>query len=179
MIASRLMPFVILVAAFAAPALAADPEAVATASGAGAPPTVAQQIDDYLKTSPALALPKDDTGGVTSGAEPRKIHGMFDVSAGTGGYRSAYVAGEIPIGKTGTATISVGETHFGNRFGGRLYPYGSQTLGLGLSFDAALDPSDCRRAQAGEAGPDLRFDPRIEGGRQRPCRTAGAPSSPQ
>jgi hypothetical protein len=183
MTVSRLLPFVIIAAALAAPALAAEPEAVATASGAGAPPTVAQQIDDYLKTSPAAALPKDDASGVTSGAEPRKIHGMFDVSAGSGGYRSAYVESEIPIGKTGTATIAVGETHFGNRFGGRLYPYGgapyaSQSLSLGLGFGGALDPTECRRLQGGEGG-DPRFDPRTTAGLQRNCRAPSALDAPQ
>lgn len=181
---SLLLPVVIAVAALGAlgaPALAADPEAVATASGSGAPPTVAQQIDAYLKTSPAASLPKDTADGITPGDEPRKIHGVVDVTAGSGGYRSAYVASEIPIGKTGSATISVGETHFGNRFGGRYYggyPYGATSLGLGLGFDTSLDPTDCRRLQAGEAG-DPRFDPRIPLGGSRNCRTPGAPSSLQ
>jgi len=176
MTVSRLLPFAILAAALAAPALAADPEAVATAPAGGAPPTVAQQIDEYLKTSPALALPTEAAAGVAPGAEPRKVHGMLDVSAGTGGYRSAYAASEIPLGKTGTATIAVGETHVGDR-GGRFHPYGGQSLGLGLSFDA--DPNDCRRLQAREAGPpDLSLDPRIEGGRRRAC-PAAAPGAPR
>jgi hypothetical protein len=153
---------------------------MATAQGAGAPPSVADQIDTYLKTSPAAALPRDTANGVTPGSDPRQIHGMVDVALGSGGYRSAYVASEIPVGKTGTATIAVGETRFGNRFGGGFAPHSSQSLGLGLRLnDAALDPTNCRRGQAGEAGPDMRLDPRIEGEHLRPCQAAEAPTSPQ
>jgi len=175
------LPLALIVAmAFAGAAAAAEPEAMATAQGAGAPPSVADQIDAYLNTSPAAALPRDAASGVTPGSEPRQIHGMVDVAVGTGGYRSAYVASEIPVGKTGTATIAVGETRFGSRFGGRVAPYSSQSLGLGLSFnDATLDPTDCRRRQAGEAGPGMRLDPRIEGEHLRPCQAAEASSSPQ
>ena len=175
----RLLTSALLAAALATPALAADPDTVATAPAAGGSPTVAQQIDDYLKTSPALALPTEGAGGVTSGDEPRKAHGMFDVSVGSGGYRSAYVASEIPIGKTGSATIAVGETRFGNRFGGRLYSYPGQSLGLGLGFGAGLDSSDCRRVRAGDAGSDLRFNPPGGDGRRSSCRSAAAPDAPQ
>jgi len=179
---SRLLPLVFL-AALATPALALEPEVVTTASGAGAPPTVAQQIDDYLKTSPAAALPKDDASGVTSGAEePRKIHGVVDVSAGSGGYHSAFVASEIPVGKTGSVTIAVGQTHFGNRFSGGYYPGGyypgGQSLALGLSLDSTLNSSDCRRAQAADGDLDSRFDPRSVAGRPAACRTLAAPTLP-
>jgi len=174
----RLLTSALLAAALTTPALAADPEAVATAPAAGAPPTVAQQVDDYLKTSPALALPTEGARGVTSGDEPRKAHGMFDVSVGSGGYRSAYVASEIPIGKAGTATIAVGETRFGSRFGGRIYPYPGQSLGLGLNFAGGLDSSDCRRLRAGDTGSDVRFNPPGEDGRRSSCRSAGAPDAP-
>ena len=175
------LPLALIVAmAFAGATAAAEPEAVATAQGAGAPPSVADQIDTYLKTSPAAALPRDAATGVTPGSEPRQVHGMVDVAVGSGGYRSAYVASEIPVGKTGTASIAIGETRFGNRFGGGFAPYSSQSLGVGLRFnDAALDSSDCRRRQAGEAGPDMRLDPGIEGERARPCHAAEALSSPQ
>jgi hypothetical protein len=88
------------------------------------------------------------------------VHGVVDVSVGSGGYRSAYVASEIPIGKTGVGSIAVGETNFGNRFGGgRFAPHGSQSLGLGLMFnDTAADPNDCRSRLTGEPGPDLRIE---------------------
>lgn len=181
MIPPRLFPALVLAAAVAAsgPVLAAEPEAVATAAAADAPPSVAEQIDNYLKTSPAV-LPKDGASGVTAGSEePRKVHGVVDVSVGTGGYRSAYVRSDIPVGKTGTVSIAVEDTRYGNR-SGRFAEYGRQSLGLGLRFDgAALDPAGCRRRQAGEDAPDLRFDPRVDGQHLQSCPSADAPRYPQ
>jgi hypothetical protein len=173
MIPSRLFPALVLAAGLATSnaVLAAEPEAVATATTAGAPPSVAEQIDNYLKTSPAAALPKDGANGVTSGSEePRKVHGVVDVTVGTGGYRSAYVRSDMPVGKTGTLSIAVEDTQGGNRYGGRFAQYGRQSLGLGLRFDGALDPADCRRRQSAVDAPDLRFDPRMGGEQPQSCR---------
>jgi hypothetical protein len=154
--------------ALAGAARAADPEVVTTAApaGSGAPPSgasssVADQIDAYLKSSPALALPKDGPGGVTTADEPRQIHGFVDATVGSNGYRSAFVESEIPVGKTGTATIAIGETRFDGRgFGGPGYRGGpggsSQNLALGLALGGA-EPTDwrCRQAmEAAEARPD-------------------------
>nr|MEA2798428.1 hypothetical protein [Phenylobacterium sp.] len=199
----RMLPALALAAAFAVAgsALAAEPEVVATAAatgappsapevvptaaGTGAPPSVADQIDSYLKTSPAAKLPNDGAAGVTPGSEPRKVHGMVDVSVGTGGYRSAYVQTEVPIGKNATATFAFGETQFGNRFagryGGQFAPGVRQSFGLGLRFDdAALDPSSLRcRQAAGEDGLGVRRDPRLDGDRLGSCPGAGMPSYPQ
>jgi hypothetical protein len=200
----RLLPALALVAAIAVAgsAPAAESEVVATAPTAGAPPnapdvapaaaaatgaapSVAEQIDSYLKTSPAARLPADGAAGVTPGDEPRKVHGMVDVSAGTGGYRSAYVRTDIPVGQNGTASIAFGETHFGNQFGGRyggqFAPGARQSFGLGLRFDdAALDPSSLRcRQAAGEDGLGVRRDPRIDGDRPGACSGAGMPAYPQ
>ena len=207
----RLVPALILAAALSAGASrAAEPEAMATAPAAGsqaptsvpaatragspaAAPTpspaasggIADQIDNYLKASPALALPKDDATGVTPSDEPRKIHGVVDVAVGTGGYRSAFVESDIPVGKTGTVSIAVSEQHFNSRFasrfGGPNVGLTRQTLGLGFFLgDAAPDPRDLRCRQTGEDGSDVRSDTRFEGGRPRPCRAAEAQtSSPQ
>ena len=142
-------------------ARAAEPEAVATAAptGTGAPPSTADQIEAYLKSSPALALPKDAASGVTSGAPPRQVHGVVDVPVGSNGYRSAFVASEIPVGATGTATIAVGETRFDNRGrngGGYLGPgSGSgQSVALGLALGGANPANDWRCRQALEAAPN-------------------------
>ena len=183
----RLFPALALAAAFAVAgsARAAEPEVVATGAATGAPPSVADQIDTYLKTSPAAKLPNDGAAGVTPGSEPRKIHGVVDVTVGTGGYRSAYVQTEVPVGKNGTASFAFGETQFGNRFGGRyggpFVPGARQSFGLGLRFDdAALDPSSLRCRQAGgEDGLGVRRDPRIEGERLGSCPGAGMLAYPQ
>jgi hypothetical protein len=184
----RRLPFLIAAAALACAGAsrAAEPEAVATAPAAT---STADQIDAYLRTSPALALPKDGPAGVTTGEEPRKAHGFVDLSVGSSGYRSAYVQSDLPVGKTGTLSIGVGETRFkgrvggyggyGGAYGGRFAPGGDrQSLALGLSLGGdALDPRDPRCRQSGEARSDPRQDPRFEGGRA--CHAAEAPTSPQ
>jgi hypothetical protein len=172
----RRLPVLIAAAALACAgagaARSAEPEAVATAPAAT---STADQIDAYLRTSPALALPKDGPAGVTAGEEPRKAHGFVDLAVGTGGYRSAYVESDLPVGKTGTLSIGVGETRFNGRsgvgyggYGGRFGAGDHQTLALGLSLggDAVPDPR-CR--QSAEDRSDPRQDPRFEGGRPRPC----------
>ena len=185
-------PALVLTATLAAAGAsrAAEPETMATAPAAtsGAPPSanaasVADQIDTYLKTSPALALPKDGAAGVTGAEEPRKVHGVVDVAVGTGGYRSAFVQSDIPVGKTGTLSIAVGQTHFDGRSRGGYGGYAGgdrQTLALGFGLGgAALDPRDARCRRTGEQGFDSGVDPQFDGGRLRGCRTAQAPSAPQ
>jgi hypothetical protein len=185
--------------AVAGAARAADPDAppVATAPVAGplatgapttgapgaapgaapGPMSIGEQIDNYLKTSPAAALPKDNASGVTSGDEPRQVHGLVDLAAGSNGYRSAFVASELPIGKTGTATIAVRETQFKGRFGGYGGAYAPQTrqsFGLGLSFDGSSDVGDPRCRIAPDDGA-VNLDPRFGGGRGCRALTATAP----
>ena len=121
--ANRTAPPAATAPAAAAPGVAAQPVA---------DPGVAAQIDDYLKTSPAL-LPTDRAGGVTNGDEPRKVHGEVAFAVGTGGYRSAYVRGDFPVGKSGTLSVAVSES----RFKGRFDPVQRQRLGLGLNFTGA------------------------------------------
>lgn len=183
----RWLPALALTAALAvaAPAAAGEPEPVTTSPPAAtAAPGVSEQIDNYLKTSPALELPRDGATGVTSGSEPRKLHGAVDVTVGTGGYRSAYVRADAPLGERATASIVVGETRFGNnyaeRFGGRFAPGVRQSLGLGLMFGGAGSGlADCRRVAAGENGAGLRRDPWIEDSRLRTCPAAEAASPPR
>jgi hypothetical protein len=139
--------------------------------------SVGEQIDNYLKTSPAAALPKDNALGVTSGDEPRQVHGVVDLAVGSNGYRSAYVASELPIGKTGTATIAVRETQFKGRFGGYgggpFAPQTRQSVGLGLSFSGSSDAADPRCRQAPDDAA-VNLDPRFGGGRN--CRTLAPPA---
>ncbi|MFI4964866.1 MAG: hypothetical protein ACHP9T_05805 [Caulobacterales bacterium] len=201
----RLLSALILTAALAAPAARAEePEAMATAPAAttGAPPvaaapagnagavsapgvggpSVADQIDNYLKTSPALTPPRDGASGVTSGEEPRKVHGVVDVAVGTNGYRSAFVQSELPVGKTGTLSIAVGESRFNDRFASRFggpYAYAPgvrQSLGVGLYLGDAAPGQRCREDE--EAGPNLGPESRF-GGRLSPCRTAEGPIPPR
>jgi hypothetical protein len=164
--------------ALAGSARAGDPEAVTTAPPAtvAAPTNVADQIDAYLKSSPALALPKDGPSGVTTADAPRTAHGFVDVTAGSNGYRSAFVESDLPVGKTGTLSIAVGQTQFKGRYGDRYAGEGRQSFGLGLALTGAADPASlaCRQA----AGPgSAMFDPRLSD--TRPCRTAETSPPPQ
>jgi hypothetical protein len=169
----------------AAPAFAAD-EPMATANPVDQP-SVAAQIDDYLKTSPAVALPKDDAAGITSSAdEPRKVHGVVDVAVGSHGYRSGYVRSDFPVGKTGTLSIAVQDTQFKGRFGGYGYGgYGNQTyrnqnVALGLAFGGAAQDASARCRDA-MGGGRHRIDPMLMGpgpGSDRPyaCDRADQPA---
>jgi len=168
----------------AAPAFAAD-EPVATADPKA--PSIAAQIDDYLKTSPGVELPKDGAAGITPGDEaPRQVHGVVDVAVGTRGYRSVYVRSDFPVGKTGTLSIAV-EDSKGRGGYGYGYPYGygyggygrgaydSQNLAVGLAFGgAAQDSADRRCASVAGDGPRRhRIDPMymgpMDGGRAYAC----------
>lgn len=69
-------------------------------------------------------LPRSQTSlePETAPASERRVRGSAGASIGTGGYRSGYVAGEFPVGETGTVGVMYGETDYGDNpaFG----PYG-------------------------------------------------------
>ncbi len=127
---------------FAVAMLAALPALAAENNDAPVtPPSVGEQIDAYLKSSPALALPSEAASDVTSSENLRKVHGEFSAAIGTGGYRSAYVRSDFPVGRTGTLSIALENTQSNGRRGGYGYgdPYGRaaggrQNLGIGLSL---------------------------------------------
>jgi hypothetical protein len=160
----------------------APPAAHPTAAGpsAAAQPVagdlgVAAQIDNYLKTSPAIQLPKDGgANGITSSdEEPRQVHGVVDVAVGTHGYRSAYVRSDFPVGKTGTLSIAVEDSQFKGRGYGYGYGYGgygggygdqtyrNQNLALGLAFGGAAQNGDPRCRDGGMSR--HRIDPMLTG----------------
>jgi hypothetical protein len=124
-----LRPGLILAAALtAAPALAADEPPAATAP---ASPSVAAQIEAFLRDSPVAQLPADtEPAGVTSSTAPRLVHGEVAVGVGSHGYRSVYVRTDLPLGETGRLSIAVEDT----RGGYRVSPRGGQNLGVGLSL---------------------------------------------
>lgn len=184
----------------AAPAFATDAP-VATAKPDQ--PSVAAQIDEYLRTSPAIELPKDSATGITPGEEdaPRQVHGVVDVAVGSGGYRSAYVRSDFPIGKTGTLSVAVGESRgrgvygyggpygYGGGYGYGGYggygyggygnqPYRNQNVALGLAFGGAAQESGrCR-----DPGERHRIDPMLTGpmgdDRRYGCDREPAPERP-
>jgi hypothetical protein len=124
----------LLFAASAALSAEAAPSDAPMATASGPARSVAEQIDQYLRSSPAAALPPENAPGVIAGdEEERQVHGEFGVAIGTGGYRSAYVRSDIPVGKTGTVSIAVSETK-GRGYGGYGYGYGGYGGYDGLGY---------------------------------------------
>lgn len=118
---------ILTAAALALASAAHAQEAMSTAGASGTPPTdeTSRQIERWFADSPAA---REQEEGVLAGlvGEPdRKIHGQVGVAIGTGGYRSAYIDSVMPLGKTGTLALSVGQEKNGFR------PYG---YGLGPSY---------------------------------------------
>ncbi|WP_337185513.1 hypothetical protein [Phenylobacterium sp.] len=116
-LAPALIPAAALVLV-ATPTLAADADdaPVATASAQPAPePTVAEQIDAYLKSSPVLEADEADALPGVVPRRDRRIHGEVAVGVGTGGYRSVYARADMPVGETGRVSIAVQEAR--GRFG--------------------------------------------------------------
>jgi hypothetical protein len=169
-------------ALLAAPAFAADEPPVATANGAAQ--STAEQIDAYLRNSPAATLPTDEAPGVTPGDDARQVHGVVELGVGTHGYRSVYMQSDMPIGKTGTLSVAVGETRGPAIYGGYGpggYSYGGyggtrQTLGIGLDFSGeARDERRCGPGSWKDDGP-RRLDPSsVEVERRLPCGAGRGP----
>ena len=106
----------------AGPALAADPPADAPTATA-AQPGVAEQIEAFLRDSPAAELPADAQQARPAEAPgPRQVHGVVDVAVGSHGYRSVYMRSDIPLGQNGTVSIAVGDSRGG--YPGYGYGYG-------------------------------------------------------
>ncbi len=81
-------------------------EAISTA-GAGSPPgavsDTAAQIDRWIAEAPQpVDHPTPD--------QQRRIHGEVGVAVGTGGYRSGYLVSVMPIGETGSLTLTISQT---------------------------------------------------------------------
>lgn len=118
---------VALAALIASPVWAAEP-ATADAPHATASPamSVADQIDAYLKSSPALELADDDAFEPTSRPD-RRPHGEVAIGVGTRGYRSVYMRSDLPIGETGWLSIAIEDSRYGGR--------SDRRRGLGPSAD--------------------------------------------
>jgi hypothetical protein len=69
--------------------------------------TTAQQIDDFLLSSPAVSR---DADSEPPPALDRGVHGEVSLGVGTHGYRSASVRAEMPLGKSGWLSVAVGES---------------------------------------------------------------------
>ena len=77
------------------------------------------QIAAWTQTPDAAAADGANKAGIVE-IQPRQIHGEAGVSIGSNGYRSGYIATDIPIGKDSDLGIAVGESqikpkHFGTQ----------------------------------------------------------------
>ncbi|MCR5873027.1 hypothetical protein LRS10_01730 [Phenylobacterium sp. J426] len=136
-------------------ALANDDGPMATAGASGSPPTGAEpparervaphaaparpmtteeQIDAFIRSSPAAAPSVEEMAALDEAPE-RQVHGSVEVGVGTHGYRHARVEAHYPMGKTGHLSVAVGTTRgkglvgacpggaLGGPYGGGLAPF--------------------------------------------------------
>jgi hypothetical protein len=127
----------------ASPALAADPPADAPTVTA-AQPGVSEQIEAFLRDSPAAELPADaQRMRPDEEPGPRKVHGVVDVAVGSHGYRSVYMRSDIPVGQNGTVSIAVGDSRGGYPGYGYGYGYGyGPGYGRRVVPGLPLEPAD-------------------------------------
>jgi len=99
----------------AAPARTPAPEA-ARATPTTTPMTTAEQIDAFIKGSPAARVEAEELADAAITPD-RRVHGEVSVGVGTHGYRSVHMRTEMPVGKNGWISLSAGQTE-----GRGLYP---------------------------------------------------------
>lgn len=145
-----------------APANAPVLPAPAVARPPAAPMSTSEQIDAYLRAAPTTPWQDAEALDRQEGRPERQIHGQVGVAVGTGGYRSAYVQSDIPVGRNGNLSLFVQQTQGGRGHGdgygyGNGYGYGyegaydygghsGRSLGLSLDLSGPARPADCRRS---------------------------------
>ncbi|MDP3174258.1 MAG: hypothetical protein Q8M88_07475 [Phenylobacterium sp.] len=127
------------------PALADD---VPSIPASVAPSSVSDQIDAYLRSSPALILPQDKTPGAVSSATPRKLHGEVSLGVGSNGYRSLYARTDFPVRESSLLSVAIEKSSFDGRFGSRRI----QALGLSFGSGDAVTSSQDRSCAPDRAG---------------------------
>lgn len=134
---------IVLTALIAGPALAAAPVPVeAPMSTASSSTSVADQIDAYLKSSPALEVSDDTPQGVVP-SDDRKLHGEVSIGIGTRGYRSVYARTDLPVGENGRLSIAIEDARFNGRGGFRGGGRRSVGANLALGVDAPVERQRC------------------------------------
>ena len=153
---NSVLPAALVLALAGAPAF--SQEAVATASGAPAPAPAADtavQIETWLAAAPPVDLKDADSDGTISLGK-RRVHGEVGVAVGTGGYRSAYMLTEFPVGETGALSVAVSETRNGYGFGSYPHAYGPgigpgarRTVDLHLAMGPGASRPSCDPVEDG------------------------------
>ena len=141
----------------------------AVAKPSAMPMSTSEQIDAYLRASPTTSWQDAEALDRQESGPEREIRSQVGAAVGTGGYRSAYVQSDIPVGRDGNLSIFVQPTQGGRGHGyGRGYGYDSgygygghsgQSLGLSFDLSGQARAGDCREgawdrgAQRSEAAP--------------------------
>ncbi|MCI3130779.1 hypothetical protein [Phenylobacterium aquaticum] len=131
-----------------------------------APMSTDAQIDAFIRSAPST--PWSNYAPLTGQdiEVKRQIHGQAGVAVGTGGYRSAFVQTDIPIGETGMLSVAVSESRGEHAYRG-YYDYGydrpgaygafgsgglgnfghgaRQSVGVSLYLGDSARSGDCRR----------------------------------
>lgn len=103
----------------------------ASAPLAGPPRSTAEQIDDFIRSSPA-AEPSPEEMAAMDEAEidpDRRVHGTLEVGVGSHGYRHAGVTAHYPVGKSGHVSVAVGTTRGRGALGYCSGPFGARVAG--------------------------------------------------
>jgi len=103
----------------------------APAAAPAAPRSTAEQIDDFIRSSPA-ARPSPEEMAAMDEAEiepDRRVHGTVEVGVGTHGYRHVGVTAHYPVGKTGHVSVAVGSTRGRGALGYCSGPFAAPVMG--------------------------------------------------
>jgi hypothetical protein len=102
---------VLITALVAATPALAEEAPVATASTTPAPAmSTADQIDAWLRSSPALMAPDLNAEPRNMAFDDRKLHGEVTVGVGTRGHRHLSMRATAPVGESGRVSVAFGET---------------------------------------------------------------------
>ncbi|MFN9928216.1 MAG: hypothetical protein ACK53I_14895 [Phenylobacterium sp.] len=102
---------VLITALVAATPALAEEAPVATASTTPAPAmSTADQIDAWLRSSPALMAPDLNAEPRNMAFDDRKLHGEVTVGVGTRGQRHLSMRATAPVGESGRVSVAFGET---------------------------------------------------------------------
>lgn len=111
------------------------------------PMTTEEQIAHWLATSPARTERALDDDLWPEDRAPRRVHSQASVSVGTGGYSSAYVATQIPLGDKGWLGLSYAQTDHGDNSG---YGWGYGGYGADYAPYSYNGPGAYGRARGGQ-----------------------------
>ncbi len=163
-----------LVAGRALAAEGSTPDAPVATAPAHEPMGVAEQIEAFIRTSPAAAHTAGD-GPVGVVADDRRVHGEVSVGIGTGGYRSFYARTDVPLGDAGRLSIAIAKSRHdvGDHDYGRFGPGSGFDSGFDGPVSFRADRRDRQRCDLEAMTPERRLD--VEGGPHGRCRQALLP----